>query len=52
MREPSLKTVSIYDTIDILGHKIKGFEALRNAVNASSSHGNDKNKRNGHRNSG
>lgn len=39
MREPSLKTVSIYDTIEILGHKIQGYGVLRNAVTACSSTG-------------
>lgn len=39
MREPNIKTVSINDTIDILGYKIQGYKALRNAVGAYSTPG-------------
>lgn len=39
MRKPILMTVSINDTINILGHNIEGLEAIRNAVDFSSSPG-------------
>lgn len=39
MRKPILMTVSINDTINILGHNIEGLEAIRNAVDFSSSSG-------------
>lgn len=42
MREPLLKTVSIYDTIKVLGHEILGYEALLNAVDAYSTPGSTK----------
>lgn len=39
MRKPILMTVSINDTINIIGHNIEGLEAIRNAVDFSSSPG-------------
>lgn len=39
MRKPILMTVSIHDTINILGHKVQGYEAIRDAVEACSSIG-------------
>lgn len=39
MRKPIVKSVSILETIEILGHKIQGYEAIHNAVEVCSSLG-------------